>query len=174
MNDFLFELLFLQHINSNSRTTQCFHVNSNMIFLIEIPSTLDESSPTLSFKQFLYQQFVLLAQSPLLKNKLPGTDLKSAQWKHDITNSVLEMAQYKNTTLKVHDKEEFYLCEKWHNSKECCYLVNQNGAIRFISKVELLFIRMETRFEKYELIFQVLYILFYFNCYIFTFSITKK
>ncbi|ETO05639.1 hypothetical protein RFI_31758 [Reticulomyxa filosa] len=222
MNDFLFELLFLQHINSNSRTTQCFHVNSNMIFLIEIPSTLDELNSTLSFKQFFYllfstvqfptvqvsnqnnefvfekeaqytikwmQEFYngnlkkrvidpdamanlekdkmkrfmekyfkdisrsnpahqlsffkyLYQQLIPLKNKFFETDPKSAQWKHDITNSVIEMAkmlccrQYNNIKLNVEEKEqkiestgqeEFYLCEKWHNSKECCYLVNQDG-----------------------------------------------
>ncbi|ETO07828.1 hypothetical protein RFI_29564, partial [Reticulomyxa filosa] len=30
INDFLFQLLFLQHIDSNSQISQCFHVNSNM------------------------------------------------------------------------------------------------------------------------------------------------
>ncbi|ETO11059.1 ring finger protein, partial [Reticulomyxa filosa] len=49
INDFLFELLFLQHIDSNSQISQCFHVNSNMIFLIEIPSTLDNLSPNEMF-----------------------------------------------------------------------------------------------------------------------------
>ncbi|ETO00999.1 hypothetical protein RFI_36440 [Reticulomyxa filosa] len=49
INDFLFELLFLRHIDSNSQISQCFHVNPNMIFLIEIPSTLDNLSPNEMF-----------------------------------------------------------------------------------------------------------------------------
>ncbi|ETN97359.1 hypothetical protein RFI_40172, partial [Reticulomyxa filosa] len=57
INDFLFELLFLQHINSNSQISQCFHVNPNMIFLIEIPSVLDHSDFTLSLETFFYLFF---------------------------------------------------------------------------------------------------------------------
>ncbi|ETO05595.1 hypothetical protein RFI_31802, partial [Reticulomyxa filosa] len=57
INDFLFELLFLQHINSNSQMSQCFHVNPNMIFLIEIPSTLDRARRTLLPKMFFYLFF---------------------------------------------------------------------------------------------------------------------
>ncbi|ETO05188.1 hypothetical protein RFI_32209 [Reticulomyxa filosa] len=43
MNTFLFELLFLQHINTtlNVWESQCFHVNANMAFLIELPFKLN-------------------------------------------------------------------------------------------------------------------------------------
>ncbi|ETO02489.1 hypothetical protein RFI_34941 [Reticulomyxa filosa] len=44
MNTFLFELLFLQHINATINS-QCFHVNPNMAFLIEIPSQLNGVEP---------------------------------------------------------------------------------------------------------------------------------
>ncbi|ETO04332.1 hypothetical protein RFI_33066, partial [Reticulomyxa filosa] len=57
INDFLFELLFLQHINSNSQMSQCFHVNPNMIFLIEIPSTLNRPDFTVSPKKCFYLFF---------------------------------------------------------------------------------------------------------------------
>ncbi|ETO00841.1 hypothetical protein RFI_36600, partial [Reticulomyxa filosa] len=229
INDFLFELLFLQHINSNSQISQCFHVNPNMIFLIEIPSTLNRpdftvspkkcfylffstvkfptvevspqnnkfefgkeaqyvikwmqeffngnfkffqsifalhfpfkktkddrmrrfmekyfneianSSPAhqRSFFKYLYQQFLSLAQSTFLNQSLKA-DKKSIQWKHEITKSVIKVAtisccrQYDHIKLNAEEKdqkiestgeEEFYLCKKWHKSKECCYLVNQD------------------------------------------------
>ncbi|ETN99984.1 hypothetical protein RFI_37474, partial [Reticulomyxa filosa] len=43
MNDFLFQLLYLQHIDTDGRS---FHVNPNMAFFIEIPSKFDSFSET--------------------------------------------------------------------------------------------------------------------------------
>ncbi|ETO13643.1 hypothetical protein RFI_23727, partial [Reticulomyxa filosa] len=43
MNDFLFELLLLQHVDTSLSISDCFHVNKNMAFLIEIPSKLNNS-----------------------------------------------------------------------------------------------------------------------------------
>ncbi|ETO00767.1 hypothetical protein RFI_36673, partial [Reticulomyxa filosa] len=94
-----------------------------------------------SFFKYLYQQFLSLAQSTFLKKQFLEADKKSMQWKHEITKSVIEMAnilcyhQYNHIKLNVEEieqkiestgEEEFYLCEKWHNSKECCFLVNQD------------------------------------------------
>ncbi|ETN99390.1 ring finger protein [Reticulomyxa filosa] len=66
INDFLFQLLFLQHIGSNSQISQCFHVNSNMIFLIEIPSTLDDLSFDESIPNFFYL-FFSVVQFPVMQ-----------------------------------------------------------------------------------------------------------
>ncbi|ETO00735.1 hypothetical protein RFI_36705, partial [Reticulomyxa filosa] len=66
INDFLFQLLFLQHIDSNSQISQCFHVNSNMIFLIEIPSTLDYLSFDESIPNFFYL-FFSAVQFPVIQ-----------------------------------------------------------------------------------------------------------
>ncbi|ETO05594.1 hypothetical protein RFI_31801, partial [Reticulomyxa filosa] len=95
-----------------------------------------------SFFKYLYRQFVPLVQSKLLKDQFLETDTKSIQWRHEVTKSVIEMAkilccrQYNNIKLNVEEKEQkiestgqegFYLCEKWHDSKECCFLINQDG-----------------------------------------------
>ncbi|ETO05979.1 hypothetical protein RFI_31416, partial [Reticulomyxa filosa] len=55
INNFLFELLFLQHINTGQNILECFHVNHNMAFFIEIPSKLsiDKQTP----QQLLYTLF---------------------------------------------------------------------------------------------------------------------
>ncbi|ETO08600.1 cell differentiation family, Rcd1-like protein, partial [Reticulomyxa filosa] len=66
INDFLFELLFLQHINSNFQMCQCFHVNPNMAFLIEVPSTLNDPIAILS-PQKLFYLFFSVAQFPILQ-----------------------------------------------------------------------------------------------------------
>ncbi|ETN97576.1 hypothetical protein RFI_39953, partial [Reticulomyxa filosa] len=227
INDFLFELLFLQHINSSSQMSQCFHVNPNMIFLIEIPSTLDYLDFALSLRAFFYLffstvKFPIVQVSPqnnefefgkearyvikwlqeffdgnlkysekiqqdadletisdLEKDRMrrfmesnfneisksnPAhqcsffkylyqqlrpleIDAKFIQWKHDITESVIEMAkilccrQYHYIKLNSKEKEqkiestgqeEFYLCKKWHESNECCFLVSQDGSPLFL------------------------------------------
>ncbi|ETN99354.1 hypothetical protein RFI_38127, partial [Reticulomyxa filosa] len=55
INNFLFELLFLQHVNTGQNILECFHVNHNMAFFIEIPSKLsiDKQTP----QQLLYTLF---------------------------------------------------------------------------------------------------------------------
>ncbi|ETO01246.1 hypothetical protein RFI_36194 [Reticulomyxa filosa] len=55
INNFLFELLFLQHVNTGQNILECFHVNHNMVFFIEIPSKLSDDKQTL--QQLLYTLF---------------------------------------------------------------------------------------------------------------------
>ncbi|ETN98551.1 hypothetical protein RFI_38946 [Reticulomyxa filosa] len=96
INDFLFQLLFLQHIDSNSQMPQCFHVNSNMIFLIEIPSTLDELSLN-PFQSFFYSLFSA-AQFPTVqvsKQNNPFEFEKEAQ------DTIKWMWQYFNGDLNT-------------------------------------------------------------------------
>ncbi|ETN97447.1 hypothetical protein RFI_40082, partial [Reticulomyxa filosa] len=103
-NDFLFELLFLQHINSNSQITQCFHANSNMIFLIEIPSTLDELNSTLSFKQFFYLLFSTV-QFPTVQVSNQNNEFvfeKEAQY------TIKWMQEFYNGNLKLSSNSLFY------------------------------------------------------------------
>ncbi|ETO14008.1 hypothetical protein RFI_23361 [Reticulomyxa filosa] len=66
MNTFLFELLFLQHINTtlNVPASQCFHVNTNMAFLIEMPFKLNGSNN--DYKKVLYTIFSL-SKLPIVK-----------------------------------------------------------------------------------------------------------
>ncbi|ETO03419.1 hypothetical protein RFI_33991, partial [Reticulomyxa filosa] len=94
-----------------------------------------------SFFKYLYQQLRPLVQ-PKLKKQFLEINAKSIQWRHEITKSVIETAkilcccQYNYIKQNVEEKEqkiestgqeEFYLCKKWHDSKECCFLVNQDG-----------------------------------------------
>ncbi|ETN98437.1 hypothetical protein RFI_39064, partial [Reticulomyxa filosa] len=55
INNFLFELLFLQHVNTGQNILECFHVNHNMAFFIEIPSKLSDDKQTP--QQLLYTLF---------------------------------------------------------------------------------------------------------------------
>ncbi|ETO03219.1 hypothetical protein RFI_34191, partial [Reticulomyxa filosa] len=96
-----------------------------------------------SFFVYLYQQFKPLAESPLLRNEYLKTDKNNPfKWKHDITKSIIDMAQvlckrqYNDIKLSSNEKsiraestgqEEFYLCKKWHYSSDACFLVNQDG-----------------------------------------------
>ncbi|ETN97178.1 hypothetical protein RFI_40353, partial [Reticulomyxa filosa] len=93
-----------------------------------------------SFFKYLYQQFLPLVQSKFLKKKFLEADKKSMWWKHEITKSVIKVAtiscccQYNHIKLNEEKeqkiegtgREEFYLCEKWHNSKDYYFLVNQD------------------------------------------------
>ncbi|ETO11063.1 hypothetical protein RFI_26313 [Reticulomyxa filosa] len=66
MDTFLFELLFLQHVNIPLNTVmevQCFHVNSNMAFLIEMPVQLLDVDH--DYKQLLRTVFSL-AKFPIV------------------------------------------------------------------------------------------------------------
>ncbi|ETO03184.1 hypothetical protein RFI_34224 [Reticulomyxa filosa] len=66
MNTFLFELLFLQHINTtlNVLASQCFHVNTNMAFLVEMPFKLNGSNS--DHKKVLHTIFSL-SKLPIIK-----------------------------------------------------------------------------------------------------------
>ncbi|ETO19785.1 hypothetical protein RFI_17444, partial [Reticulomyxa filosa] len=66
MNMFLFELLFLQHINTtlNVPASQCFHVNTNMAFFIEMPFKLNGSDS--DYKKVLHSIFSL-SKLPIIK-----------------------------------------------------------------------------------------------------------
>ncbi|ETO12045.1 hypothetical protein RFI_25331 [Reticulomyxa filosa] len=55
INNFLFELLFLQHVNIGQNILECFHVNHNMAFFVEIPSKLSNDKQTT--QQLLYTLF---------------------------------------------------------------------------------------------------------------------
>ncbi|ETO14438.1 hypothetical protein RFI_22930, partial [Reticulomyxa filosa] len=64
INDFFFQLLYLQHID----TVNCsFHVNPNMIFFIEIPSKIDSFSDTshnFFYTLFFKMRFPVQSESP--------------------------------------------------------------------------------------------------------------
>ncbi|ETO01754.1 hypothetical protein RFI_35689 [Reticulomyxa filosa] len=101
INDFLFQLLFLQHIDSNSQISQCFHVNSNMIFLIEIPSTLDDPNLNESVQNFFYL-FFSDVQFPIIQ---VSNQNNSFEFEMEAQYTIKWMQQFFNRKLKTIDTD---------------------------------------------------------------------
>ncbi|ETO18534.1 hypothetical protein RFI_18732, partial [Reticulomyxa filosa] len=153
INNFLFELLFLQHINSNSQMSQCFHVNSNMIFLIEIPSTFDRSSPTLSFKQFFYL-FFSTVQFPTIQVSSQDNEFefeKEAQyaikWMQEFYNGNLKLQQdidpdtmpdFETNRMKTFMKKHFNAIAKSNPVHQCSFFKYLNQQFKPLAKSLLL------------------------------------
>ncbi|ETO31936.1 hypothetical protein RFI_05181, partial [Reticulomyxa filosa] len=91
------------------------------------------------FFNYLYVQFVALADSLYLKNKLVFDH--SIQYKHEATECVIDIAQdlclhsYDQMTTEENDIE-FFLCKKWKQVKKFLYLINQDGSN--LEKIEFL------------------------------------
>ncbi|ETO02636.1 hypothetical protein RFI_34782, partial [Reticulomyxa filosa] len=82
------------------------------------------------FFNYLYVQFMTLATSLYLKNKLVFDHF--IQYKHEATECAIDIAKdlclhsYNQMTTEEKDIE-FFLCKKWKKSKKFLYLINQDG-----------------------------------------------
>ncbi|ETO29434.1 hypothetical protein RFI_07687, partial [Reticulomyxa filosa] len=108
------------------------------------------------FFKFSYPQFVRIAESAFLQNSILGAENYPVLFKHEVTKAVLEVCKdlcrrsYKKRSREdqknandnnndndddseFFESDEFYLCEKWHESKEFLYLVNQDEGTHTIS-----------------------------------------
>ncbi|ETN98220.1 hypothetical protein RFI_39290, partial [Reticulomyxa filosa] len=106
---------------------------------------IEQASPLhqTAFYKYLFSQFIHLADSVFLRNE----DEESRDWplrfKHEVTKSIIAISTDLSSRLyergHAHNndgnsieesggEDEFYLCKKWHESKELLYLVNQDDS----------------------------------------------
>ncbi|ETO00532.1 ring finger protein, partial [Reticulomyxa filosa] len=99
INDFFFQLLYLQHIDAMNCS---FHVNPNMIFFIEIPCKLDMFSGTLH--NFFYTLFFNTRLQ--VKSKLPAFDVgdkgrSSIKWMEEFFTGKLKQSNFVTHFLQI-------------------------------------------------------------------------
>ncbi|ETO05980.1 ring finger protein, partial [Reticulomyxa filosa] len=94
-----------------------------------------------SFFRYCFQQFLPIAQSEFIQNSIWIDEEDDAEnnisFKHMITKSVLQIAKdlstylFGNTNTRESGdegtgEEEFFLCKKWHDSKDPLFLCNHD------------------------------------------------
>ncbi|ETO09019.1 hypothetical protein RFI_28368, partial [Reticulomyxa filosa] len=84
------------------------------------------------FFNYLFTQFEVLANSRFLLNEF-------IPFRHEATKCAIEFAKdlcfysYNEEETKTMYKSQFYLCEKWKQSNDLLYLVNQDGSLSLLA-----------------------------------------